>query len=672
MLAALLLANAVLLALFLLGATAGREHGGGHVRLAVYGGCAAVSAVNALIVLAFLLGSGPSAPPELSLPIGLPWLPSRFRLDGLSAFILLIVNVVSGLAALYGVGYGRHEEEPARVLPFFPLFLAGMNLVPVADDAFTFLVAWEAMSVSSWLLVLSSHRRPETRRAAQVYLVMAAFGTMAMILTFGILAGAAGDYAFAAMRARDLSPLAAGVVLGGVLLGAGSKAGIVPLHAWLPLAHPAAPSHVSALMSGVMTKVAIYAMIRILFDLVHHVEWWWGLVVLALGAGTAVLGVLYAVVQRDIKTLLAYSTVENVGVIVCGIGLALAFEANGHGALAGLSLVAALFHAFNHSLYKSLLFLGAGAVLTATGHRDLERLGGLIHRLPTTAVACLIGSAAISALPPLNGFASEWLLFQAVLSGPLLNQWGLKLAVPVAGAMLALATALAAACFVRAFGIAFLGRPRSPEAAAAAEVGLSMRLPMMILGGACIVFGVLPVFVLSLLTPLVAGLLGTSPLASGGAGWLWLTPVADRASSYSGMVMLLAVGAMALLTLQVRRIASGRVRRSAAWDCGFPDPSPDTQYTASSFAQPIRRVFGAAAFRTREVVDMPEPGEIRPAHFSVTSRDLVWEWFYRPVVMAIGFVTGRTNKFQFMTIREYLAVMFAALVMLLIVVVVIR
>lgn len=653
-----------------LGGMAGRAHGGGAIRRVVYGGTLAVCAMNALVAASVLIAGPP--PLELSLPIGLPWLPSHFRLDGLSAYFLLLVNIVCALASLYGIGYGEHEPEPARVLPFFPLFVAGMNLVPLADDAFTFLVCWEAMSVSSWLLVLSSHRERETRRAAHVYLVMAAFGTTAMILTFGTLAGVAGDYSFAAIRARELSPLAAGVVLGFLLLGAGSKAGIVPLHAWLPLAHPAAPSHVSALMSGVMTKVAIYAMVRVLFDLVDHVEWWWGLVVLALGAVTALVGVLYAMVQRDIKTLLAYSTVENIGVVVVGIGLALAFKANHLHALAGLSLVAALFHALNHSFYKSLMFFGAGAVVTATGHRDLERLGGLIHRLPNTAMVCLIGSAAISALPPLNGFASEWLLFQAVLNGPQLEQWGLKLAVPVTGAVLVLATALASAAFVRFFGITFLGRPRSPEAVCAEDVGRSMRWPMMILAGGCVVFGALPVLVLSLLVPVVEGIVGTPPLADSGLQWLWLTPVAGRSSSYSGIILLVAVGLMAAMTLYVRRIASGRIRRSAAWDCGFPDPSPATQYTASSFAQPIRRVFGTTLFRASEDIDMPEPGDIRPARFAVHMRDLVWEWFYRPVVGAIGFVTSRTNSFQFLTIREYLAVMFGALVLLLVVVVVVR
>lgn len=672
--AALLTAIGFLFVLAVVGATARPGHGGGFAGAVVYGGTLILCTVNALMVLAFLspgleLVGGVA---EVVLPIGLPWQSSLFRLDGLSAFFLLIVNSIGALAALYGIGYGRHEEEPVRVLPFFPVFLAGMNLVPLAADAFSFLLAWEFMSLSSWLLVLSSHRRPETRRASLVYLVMAAIGTAALIAAFGVLAGASGDYSFAAIRAHVLGPHEALAVVFLLLVGAGSKAGVAPLHAWLPLAHPAAPSHVSALMSGVMTKIAIYAMVRVLFDLLGQAEWWWGLVMLALGCATAGIGVLYAVVERDLKTLLAYSTVENIGLIMIGLGLAMAFKANGLPTLAGLALLAALFHALNHSLYKSMLFFGAGAVLVSTGHRDLERLGGLIKKMPVTSVVFLIGCISISALPPLNGFASEWLLLQAVLSGPQLSQWGLKLAVPVAGATLVLATALAAACFVRAFGITFLGRPRSPEALSALPVDITMRVPMILLAVACVLLGALPLLALSLLTPIVQGLMGVSPVAAKGVTWLWLSPVADRASSYSGLVLIIAVSVMAVLTLSVRRLASARIRRSVPWDCGYPDADPATQYTASSFAQPIRRMFGTHLFGAQENVDMPDPGDPAPARFSVEMKDPVWALFYRPVVRLIGWSTESTNAFQFFTIREYLAIMFGVLVFLLMLVVVIR
>ena len=397
---------------------------------------------------------------DLTLPIGLPWLGAHFRLDALASFFLVVVNLGGASASLYGLGYGHHEPAPHRVLPFFPAFLAGMNLVVLADDAFSYLLCWEFMSLASWALVMAHHREAGNAKAGYIYLVMASFGTLALLLAFGLLAGPAGDYGFAAIRAAQHTPYVATLVLILMLLGAGSKAGLVPLHVWLPLAHPAAPSHVSALMSGVMTKVAIYGFIRVIFDLLGQPTWWASVVVLILGGITAVMGILYAMMEKDLKRLLAYSTIENIGVIFASLGLALAFQANGLKLAAALAFTAALFHVLNHSFFKSLLFFGAGAVLTATGERDMDRLGGLIHRMPLTSFVVLVGCVAISALPPFNGFVSEWLMFQAVLQSPELPQWALKIAVPAVGALLALAAALAAACFVKAYGVTFLGRPR--------------------------------------------------------------------------------------------------------------------------------------------------------------------------------------------------------------------
>ena len=433
----------------------------------VYGASLALTSLALIVALAHLVSWG--EPATVVLPLGLPWIGAHFRLDALAAFFLAVVNLGGAAASAYGLGYGRHEPAPARVLPFFPAFLAGMNLVVVAADAFSFLLAWEFMSLGSWALVMAHHRERDNAHAGYVYLVMASFGTLALLLAFGLLAGPSGGYAFAAIRGADLPPGLSAVVLALVLLGAGSKAGLVPLHVWLPLAHPAAPSHVSALMSGVMTKVAVYGFVRIVFDLLGPPEWWWSVVVLVLGGATAVLGVLYALMQHDLKRLLAYHTVENIGIIFIGLGLALAFQANAMGAAAALALTAALFHVLNHCLFKSLLFFGSGAILTATGERDMEHLGGLIHRMPLTAFTFLVGSAAISALPPLNGFVSEWLTFQAILVSPDVAQWSLKFLVPAIGACLALSAALAAACFVKAFGVTFLGRPRSEAAARAAR-----------------------------------------------------------------------------------------------------------------------------------------------------------------------------------------------------------
>ena len=452
------------------------------------------------------------------------------------------------------------------------------------------------------------------------------------------------------------------------LIGAGSKAGLVPLHVWLPLAHPAAPSHVSALMSGVMTKVAVYGFVRIVFDLLGTPAWWWSMVVLALGGITAVMGVLYALMQHDLKRLLAYHTVENIGIIFIGLGLALAFEAHGMALAAALALTAGLLHVFNHSIFKSLLFFGAGAVLTTTGERDMEHLGGLIHRMPQTAFVFLVGCAAISALPPLNGFVSEWLTFQAILLSPQIPSWGLKLLVPAVGALLALSAALAAACFVKAFGVTFLGRARTPAAAHARETDRFSLAAMFFFAALCLVAGILPGAFIDALAPVVQSLVGARMPVQSGVDWLSIVPVAESRSSYNGLlVFLFMLLSGALAAWAIHRWASDKVRRAPPWDCGYPDASPATQYTASSFAQPIRRVFGAVVFRAREHVDMPAPGALEPARLTVDMRDLVWDSLYAPVAGGVSFAADRLNHLQFLTIRQFLSLVFAALVLLLLV-----
>ncbi len=633
----------------------------------VYGTSLVLSALIFAGVLDFILDRAPAA--ELVLPVGLPWLGAHFALDPLSAFFLLLANLGGAAAGLYGMGYGAYEKEPHRVVPFFPLFLAAMNLVLLAADAFTFLLSWELMSLVSWALVISGHRQAENMRAGYVYLLMAGFGTMALLLAFGLLAGPAGGYSFAAMREAAASPVLTAAVFALVLLGAGSKAGLVPLHVWLPLAHPAAPSHVSALMSGVMTKVAVYGVIRILFDLLDDPQWWTSMAVLALGGLTALLGILHALMETDLKRLLAYSTIENVGVIFVSIGLALAFESQQMTGPAALALAAALFHAFNHSLFKSLLFLGAGAVLGATGERDMERLGGLIHKMPATSLLFLGGSIAISALPPFNGFVSEWLAFQAVLQSPDLPQWGLRVMVPAMGGVLAMSAALAAAAFVRAYGVTFLGRPRGGSVAQARETDVFSLAAMSALGVLCLLAGLLPGLVIDgLLAPATVHLVGARMPAQLSNAWLTLTPISDTRSSYNGLLFFLFITASALLAaFLAHRLSSRATRFGPAWDCGFPDPDPATQYSATSFSQPLRRVFGPYAFRAREEVDLPRPGEMRPARMRVKMHDLAWEGIYLPVAGAVDWIAGKLNRFQFLTIRRYLALVFVSLVSLLMV-----
>jgi len=630
-----------------------------------YAAASGFCAVIAVIGLAGLVSPGTGS--GLVLPLGLPWVGMHFRLDVLSAFFLVILGTGGGVISLYGIGYGRHEHEPTRVLAFYPPFLGAMTLVLLAADAFTFLLSWEVMSLLSWALVLTHHKDEKTQTAGYVYLVMAGFGTMSLLLAFGLLAGVDGHYAFDAMRGVPHAPMAAAAILGLMLLGAGSKAGLAPLHVWLPLAHPAAPSHVSALMSGVMTKVALYGFIRVVFDLMGPIAWWASPVVILLGAMTAVLGILLAMMERDFKRALAYSTIENIGVIFAALGLAMAFRANGMQAAAALAFTAALFHIFNHMAFKSLLFMGAGSVLNATGTRDLDKLGGLIHRMPVTSFLVLVGAVAISALPPLNGFASEWLLFQAVLLSPGIPQDALQLMIPAAGGLLALAAALAAAAFVRIYGVGFLGRPRSDAARTAAEVDRYSLAAMGLLAGLCVLAGVLPGVVIDAISPVSQAMMGGQLPAQTHEAWVRIVPIAETRSSYSGMLVLLFIAFSASSAAWVvHRVASRKVRRAPAWDCGFPNSDPITQYSAGGFAQPLRRVLGADILGAHETVVMPEPGDSGPARLTVVVNDPIWTAVYARIGSVVFGLATRMNGLQFLTIRRYLSLVFLLLIFLLV------
>jgi formate hydrogenlyase subunit 3/multisubunit Na+/H+ antiporter MnhD subunit len=642
-------------------------------RQAVYGGSLGIALVAlAAAVLQLATGFAPRA--SVVLPLGLPWLGMHFEMDALSCVFLIILNLGAAATTLYALGYSRHEHDPMRILPFFPAFIAAMTLVVIAADAYGFLVFWEFMSLTSWALVMAHHTEAETRSAGMIYLLMASAGTLALLLAFGLLGGASGQYAFSAIRAAHPSAQVGAAVMLLALLGTGSKAGLVPLHVWLPRAHPAAPSHISALMSGVMTKVAIYAFIRIVFDLAGPAAWWWGLIVLLLGGVTAVLGILYALMEDDIKTILAYSTIENIGLIFAGLGLALAFKADGLAAAAALALTAALFHSLNHSLFKTALFFGAGAIQGATGSRQLSQLGGLIHRMKISAVPMLIFALAISALPPLNGFASEWLTLQAILLSPALPQWGLKLSVPAIGALLALSAAFAAACFVRFYGFVYLGKPRSQAAANAVETDAFSRAALFALASLCIAAGVLPGIVINLLSPVTQLLLNAHVPSQLGLAWFTIIPVSASRSSYNPLLIFIFItssGALAAAVLH--RYGSRIIRRAPFWGCGYagledasaPGVVVSTQYSPSGFAQPIRRVFADTVFRARDEVVMPEPGATEPAQFRASWTDPAWSVLYTPLVKLVNAIADQANRLQFLTIRRYLALVFVTLVALL-------
>lgn len=600
-----------------------------------------------------------------TLPLGLPWLPWQIRFDALAGFTFTLIGVVVAAVALYGPGYVREFEYGRDPLPalggFTGLFVAGMLLVVLADDAFLFMIAWELMSLASYFLVAFQHENAANRRSAFLYLLMAQLGGVVILLGFGVLAAFGGGFGFDAMRAASVPSAWATVAFLLALVGFGMKAGLVPLHVWLPEAHPVAPSHISALMSGVMLKVAVYGFVRVTYDLIGTIQTGWGVTVLLVGAVSALLGVLYALMQQDLKAMLAYSSVENVGIIFIGLGLSLTFLGSGYPVLGVLGLVAALYHTFGHALFKSLLFLGAGAVLHATHERDLEYMGGLLQRMPWTGLFFLLGCISIAALPPFNGFVSEWLTFQTALQAWSLESGVLRTLIPAAAAVLALTGALAAACFVRAYGIAFLGKARSRHVRKAREVGLGMRLAQGILAFGCLLLGVLPTSVLEILNEVPRQLVGTGLSQATANGWLWLTPVTAETASYAAPLVvfgILLAGGVAALVLKRGKLR--KVRRAAPWDCGFSRPDARMQYTATAFSQPLRRVFGLL-MRVEEQVE--HDGETVRYRLQITDR--LWGLLYLPVGRAVLAAARRVTFLQSGSVRNYLGWSLGTLLVLL-------
>ncbi|MGH8672305.1 MAG: hydrogenase 4 subunit B, partial [Burkholderiales bacterium] len=518
------------------------------------------SALGALLMAAAGLWALHVPASVLVLPFGLPDLPFHLRLDALSGFFLVLIGLIAFGVALFSAGYfkGFGAEPMGRIGSGYHVFLAAMALVVLADDAYSFLVAWETMAIASYFLVVTEHHVEQNRRAGFLYLFMAHVGAVAILLCFGILHGGAGDYqsyTFAAMRVAQLDGYSASFAFGLALFGFGAKAGMVPLHVWLPEAHPAAPSPVSALMSGVMLKTAIYGMVRVMFDLIGDVQWQWGMVVLVLGSITSLFGVLFALMQHDLKRLLAYHSVENIGIILIGLGLSMIFVGGGQPLIGALGLIAALYHTLNHAVFKGLLFLGTGAINRATGQRNLNEFGGLIHRMPRTAAYFLVGALAISALPPLNGFVSEWLTFQAALAAPVLKGSVARSLIPIAAATLALSGALTAMCFVKVFGVTFLGRPRRADLTEVREAGLWEQAGMGWLAAGCIALGLFPVFVVGLLNKVCVTLIG-SGLEQGAldTGMLWLAPITPERASYSPLIFLSVVVSVVLVTYYLVRM----------------------------------------------------------------------------------------------------------------------
>lgn len=604
------------------------------------------------------------------LPLGLPWLPMHLRLDALGGFFLLLIGALLLPVAVYSQGYLRGITQLAPLAVFFPLFVLGMLGVVLADDAFSFMLLWELMSIASYFLVTFEHRHAENRKAGFFYLLMAHLAGLLILGSFAVLYAASGSFEFSAMRQAGISPIWAAIAFLLAALGFGTKAGVVPLHGWLPDAHPVAPSNVSALMSGIMLKVAVFGFIRVVWDLMGpgDFQWWWGALVLTAGTTSAVTGVLLALQQNDVKRLLAYSSIENIGIILIGLGLGMLLARYGHPTLAALSLVAALYHSINHALFKGLLFMGAGAVLHASSSRDMESMGGLIHRMPWTAVFFLAACLSIAGLPPFNGFVSEWLIFQSALMAPQLGGALLTAMVPFSAAMLALAGALAAACFVKVFGVVFLGHARSEAAEHAHEVDGWMKLGMAIPALLCLALGLLPVLFIPLMDSVPQALLQVSLASSVHAhGWLWLTPVDVSHASYSAPAALagmLVLGGAAFVFLHPRGY---NIRRSRLWSCGNPHTHARMQYSSSSFSQPLRRIF-SGIYRAEETVHIERHGHKLLAsrvRYVLHVHDLVVQKLYQPLANSVLSLAKRLDRQHQTGIHTYLAYTFVTILFLL-------
>ena len=592
----------------------------------------------------------------------------ELRMDPLAGFFLLLIGGTSVPTSIYSLGRARGEVK-GRVS--YLVFLLAMGVVPLAGNAPTFLLAWELMALASYALVLHDHDEPGVVRAAWVYAVMTHAGLASLLAGMLLMTASTGSLRFADWQAAGPGLDGATRSLAWLLLtiGFASKAGVVPLHVWLPIAHPAAPSHVSALMSGVMIKLGIYGLLRAGLEWLGPGPAWWGVVLLLAGTVSAVKGVLYALVERDLKRLLAFSSIENVGIVLVGVGAGMVFHASGLEFLAVFALAAALYHAANHAAFKALLFLGAGAVVHATGTRDLEALGGLIKRMPWTAAAFLVGSVAIAALPPLNGFVSEWLTFQALLQTVQIPRLELSLVFALAIAGLALTSGLAVACFVRAFGITFLALPRSESAARAHEVGGAMRLALVLLAIACAALGLAPTVVLPVLGRAAASLVGLpTPVL---VEWPLTLTVAGDFASLSMPVIALALGlGLVLPTLALWALGAPRGRRrTATWGCGRLLQTARMEYNAASFAGPYKRIFDFV-YRPRKRLEVEYHPEsrffVRRMAYENLPRGLAEEWLYGPVSRALQHATARVRTIQSGNSNLYLIYVLAALLVLLV------
>ncbi|MBC3804024.1 formate hydrogenlyase [Acetobacterium fimetarium] len=566
----------------------------------------------------------------------------EIKIDQLSAFFVLCLSVLVLCVSIYSIGYNSHYYQKRNVGFFnflYASFIMSMLMVIISGNAIFFYLSWEAMSLISYFLVIFESEHEENRRAGRLYIIMTHLGTAFLLIGFMIMF--AYTQSFDMFGSSELIPeMAKNLMFICFLIGFGTKAGVIPLHIWLPYAHPAAPSNVSALMSGFMIKTAIYGLIRFVLCYLQVQQVWWGAVILCIGIVSAVLGVAYAIMEHNIKRLLAFHSVENIGIILIGLGVSFIAAAQNNDFLSGLALVAALLHTFNHALFKGGLFLGAGSLQYATHTKDIEKLGGLIHKMPVTAVMVLCFSLAISAIVPFNGFISEWLTYQALFLNINMGMAGQNILSILSIAALALSGALAAACFVKLFGISFLGLPRSDDAAQAKEVPLAMNIGMGILAALCLIIGVFPAVFVKLADQVAGSILGASVVETLQSGFMSATvPLAVSENSIAPAEILAALAVVILMVLLTLRLCFGKLkaRKYGTWDCGFESINARMQYTATGFSKPIRIVLSILYRPGRKVVIEKGESDYFPksVKYQVWTEPIFEKYLYNPVIRVL-------------------------------------
>ncbi len=606
---------------------------------------------------------------------GLPSLPFHVRLDALSSFFLLLLGGASTGILIFSGGYFKTLSGPkaGRMFLRLALFLGTMTSVVLADDAYLFMLSWESMALVSFFLVITDDDQEEVRHAGYLYLLMAHLGSLLILVAFALLAThetsgrfpSLSAFSFEAMGKTVMSPAIAFMVFFSGFLGFGAKAGLLPLHVWLPEAHPVAPTPVSSLLSGVMLKTAIYGLIRVFLGLegLEHIFYQWGVAVFLAGAFMALFGILYALLQSDPKKLLAYSSIENIGIILLGLGLSVLYLKKGFPVAGVIALAATLYHSINHAFFKSLLFLGAGTMIHASGKKDLNAMGGLLRKMPISGLLVLIGVLSISGLPPMNGFVSEWLMLQSTLQVSDIPQTLIRSIILLGAALLVLASALAAMGFVKFFGIGYLGLPRSEGARQAREASVPERVGMAWLVTGCFALGLFPTFFLRWIDQVIFHMTGLSlPDSALSSGWLWLVPDSRHSASYSPLILFILLLLFMPLGWGISRwFGRPRRRRTPAWTCGYDIRTPRMQDSAGSFGQPIRHFFANFFLMKRH---LPDPEEKDPV-FELTVEDPHWFYLYRPILHLFFRLASLAEKVRTGKISVYLIYSFITLLLLL-------